>query len=69
VILRVRIEGGNAKAQLTGQGEIEIYPQARDEFFYRIVEATLKFTRDASGKVVSVTLFQSGREIPGKKIK
>jgi CubicO group peptidase (beta-lactamase class C family) len=50
-------------AQLTGQGAAQIYPSARDAFFYKIVDAQITFARDASNNVVSLTLHQNGEEI------
>ena len=52
----------------TGQGEVELFAEAKDKFFLKVVAADIHFTRDANGKVESLTLFQGGQEMPGKKI-
>lgn len=51
---------GHVFAQITGQSTIEVYPSAKDQFYYKEVDALITFNRDASGKVVSLTLDQYG---------
>jgi len=55
-------------AQVTGQSNFEVYASSENEFFYKVVNATLTFNKDTSGKVESLTLRQNGQTIPGKKI-
>ena len=59
-------EGGLA-VQLTGQGAPPVFATARDEFFYKVVDARLSFTRDAAGKVTGLVLHQNGRDVPAKR--
>jgi CubicO group peptidase (beta-lactamase class C family) len=56
-------------AQATGQPGIEIYPETDSKFFYKVVDAQIEFQKSTEGKVISLTLFQGGRIIPGAKIK
>jgi hypothetical protein len=56
-------EGGLA-VQLSGQQAAPVFATARDEFFYKVVAARIRFTRDGAGKVTGLTLFQNGRELP-----
>ena len=65
--LSVTMENGALFAQATGQGKAAIFATARDEFFYKIVEARLSFTRDDKGKVDGLILHQAGRDLPAKK--
>jgi CubicO group peptidase (beta-lactamase class C family) len=58
----VSVEHGRLMVQLTGQGKYQVYATARDEFFYKVVNAQLSFVRDASGKVVALILHQGGRD-------
>lgn len=51
---------GQLLARLTGQPFWPVFPSARDEFFYTVVDATLSFRRDAAGAVDQVTLHQGG---------
>ena len=59
---------GHLFAQATGQSQFEIYASEEDTFFYKVVKATIKFNRNEEGKVESLTLFQGGQEMLGKKI-
>ena len=59
-------EGGLA-VQLSGQGAAPVFASARDEFFYRVVEARLNFTRDAGGRVTGLVLHQNGRDVPAQR--
>lgn len=55
-------------AQATGQPTFEIFPKSNNEFYLKVVNAQLVFNKDDAGKVASVTLFQNGQEITGKRI-
>lgn len=55
-------------AQLTGQPQAPVFPRKKDEFFYKVVEASLQFERDASGKIQSLTLHQNGHASPAPRI-
>ena len=68
-ILTISIRDGRIFAQATGQGENEIFPESETTFFLKVVEAKLKFEKDAAGKVQSLILLQGGQEVPGKKIR
>jgi D-alanyl-D-alanine-carboxypeptidase/D-alanyl-D-alanine-endopeptidase len=65
--ITVRKEGAGLVAQATGQGPNAIYPSARDEFFYKVVDAQISFVRDSTGKVASLVLHQGGRNMPAPK--
>jgi CubicO group peptidase (beta-lactamase class C family) len=54
--------------QLTGQASFPVFPFEPDAFFYKVVDARLRFVRDASGTVVSVTLLQNGQELPAPRL-
>ena len=54
-------------AQATGQPQFEIFPEAEDTFFLKVVAAKLVFGRDDSGEVVNMTLHQGGQEMKGMK--
>lgn len=55
-------------AQLTGQARHPIFPYEPDAFFYKVVDARLRFVRDESGAVNAVTLLQNGRELSAPKL-
>lgn len=59
--------GDGLVARLTGQPFAPIFASAKDEFFYKIVDAQLSFHRDAAGKISGLTLHQNGRDIPASR--
>jgi D-alanyl-D-alanine-carboxypeptidase/D-alanyl-D-alanine-endopeptidase len=65
--ISVRRDGAGLVAQATGQGANAIYPSARDEFFFKAVEAQISFVRDSTGKVASLILHQGGRNMPAPR--
>jgi CubicO group peptidase (beta-lactamase class C family) len=67
-ILTVTREGNKLFAQLTGQSRFEIFPKSENVFFWKVVEAQIKFVRDESGKVVSAMHKQGGQEFAVQKI-
>jgi hypothetical protein len=56
--LSVTLDGNQLKAQLTGQPAFPIFAESETLFFFKIVEATLEFQKDASGAVTAVRLRQ-----------
>lgn len=59
-IFTVTLDNDQLMAQLTGQSSFPIYPNAKDEFYYTVVDAQLSFERDAQGKIVALVLHQNG---------
>lgn len=47
----------------TGVGSAPLFASAKDQFFFRAIEAELAFTRDATGKIVSAVLKQGGQDV------
>jgi CubicO group peptidase (beta-lactamase class C family) len=47
-------------AEATGQGGFHIFPSAPNEFFYKVVRASISFTRDPNGVVNGLVLHQNG---------
>lgn len=60
---------GKLMAQATGQGAFELFAEKKDHFFLKVVDARMEFLRSATGEVESLILHQSGRSMPGKKVK
>ncbi|HEY4596095.1 MAG TPA: serine hydrolase [Thermoanaerobaculia bacterium] len=56
-------QGKGLVARLTGQPFSPIFASAKDEFFYKTVDAQLSFHRDANGKITGLTLHQNGRDL------
>lgn len=61
-------EGKQLFAQATDQPKFELFAEKEDDFFLKVVEAQITFSKDADGKAVSLTLNQNGNSSPGKKI-
>ena len=66
-VLSITEDNGALFAQATGQPKLPVFAKAKDEFFYKVVDARLSFERDADGKVTGVVLHQGGRDLPAKK--
>ena len=66
--MTVTREGNSLITQATGQRKIEMFPESETKFFPKVMEATMVFEKDASGKVVALVLTQGGRDQRAKKI-
>lgn len=53
---------GHLFAKLGAQPAFEVFPKSETEFFYQVVDASLTFERDESGKARAVVLHQNGRD-------
>ncbi len=54
--------GDDLRVRLSGQPFLTVFPSARDEFFYRAVEAQISFQRTA-GRISGLVLHQYGRDL------
>lgn len=68
VLITINTKENHIFAQLTGQPQFEIFAEKENTFFLKVVEAQLIFEKNKEGKVISLTLNQSGRQMPAKKI-
>jgi len=59
-LLKVYRVGDQLMTRATGQSEVAIYPSGGDEFFLKVVPASITFTRDAQGQVSGLVLHQGG---------
>ena len=55
-------DGDHFLARLTGQTELEIFPESQTKFFYNEVHAQLSFDSDTGGHVTGLVLHQNGME-------
>ena len=67
-ILTVSKEGSQMKAQATGQPMFDIFPKSIETFYLKVVTAQITFNKTENGTIESLTLFQGGQELTGKKI-
>jgi CubicO group peptidase (beta-lactamase class C family) len=63
----VSTENGKLFAQPTSQPRFQLYAEADDKFFLKVVDAQLEFARDSTGKVTSLTLVQNGARNRGNR--
>tara|TARA_R110000765_G_scaffold140504_1_gene241073 strand:- start:15 stop:1775 length:1761 start_codon:yes stop_codon:yes gene_type:complete len=61
-------EGKQLKAQATGQPMLDILAKSNDTFYLKEVAAQIQFIKDENGAIESLTLFQNGQEMNGKKV-
>jgi beta-lactamase regulating signal transducer with metallopeptidase domain len=62
VFFTISREGEHFYSRLTGQINVEIFPESETKFFAKIVPAQLSFNLDTSGNVTGLVLHQAGRE-------
>ena len=51
MVLTVTAEGDKLYAQMTGQPRFEIFPMGNDEFYWKVVEARIKFLKNEAGEI------------------
>jgi len=62
-VVNVYRDGGHFFSQPPGQPPIEIFPDAKGDFFAKVVDAEVSFEKDAAGKVTGLVLHQGGQDI------
>lgn len=67
--ITVTREGTALFAQATNQAKCQIYAETENSFFYKVVEAQLKFVKNAQGKADELILHQNGLDHTAKRIK
>lgn len=66
-MITITKEGKQLFGQATNQQRFEIYPENQTKFYLTAVEASISF-QSKNGVVESLTLFQGGQKMPGKKV-
>lgn len=64
-----RNDGIVLRAQATNQSKFQIFPEAPERFFYKVVDAQIVFTVDSGGKVTGLAVHQGGQVTSGPKIR
>lgn len=67
-VMEVTRDGARLFAQLTGQPRFEIFPKSELEYFWKVVEASVAFTRGADGKITGAVHSQGGARINVKRL-
>jgi len=67
-VLTVVSEGDKLYARMTGQQQFEIFPSGNDEFYWKVVEARIKFLKNDAGEIDGAIHYQGGQELQVKKL-
>ena len=62
-------EGDRLMGQPTGLPKAELFPESETKFFLREEDTQIELQRGPDGKATGLTLFQRGRQRPGKRVK
>lgn len=65
----VFLEKQNLFIQISGQSKVQVFPYEKNKFFIKVKDAQIEFNIDGNGSIESMTLFQNGKSINGKKMK
>jgi CubicO group peptidase (beta-lactamase class C family) len=68
MVLTVVCEENQLYAKMTGQQQFEIFPRGNDEFFWKVVEARIRFLKNDAGEITGGIHYQGGRELQVKKL-
>ncbi len=68
-VMTVSRDGAQLFAQLTGQPKFPIFPKSETEFEWRVVAASVKFTKGDDGKVTKAVHSQNGTTFDAPKVK
>ena len=61
-------DGARLLVQLTGQPSAQVFASAKDEFFYKVVNAQISFVRE-QGKVAALVLHQGGSNQRAERVR
>jgi CubicO group peptidase (beta-lactamase class C family) len=67
-VITITTENDKLYSQLSGQQKFEIFPLSEDEFFWKVVDARIKFVKNEKGEIIQAVLFQNGQELKAKKL-
>jgi len=67
-VFTVTAKNGKLMVGVTNQPTHQVYAKSDTEWFYKVVEASLKFNIDGDGKCQSLELFQNGVRQTAKRI-
>lgn len=65
--IKVTLEDGKLYGKPDGDGKAELWPSAKDEFFLKVVDATVEFIR-VNGKVQTMKVTQGDAQLEGSLI-
>ena len=62
-------DGEQLYGQATGQPKFELFPESKNKFYLKVVDAQVTFVNNDAGKVEQLILHQNGRDMPGKRVR
>ncbi len=65
--LVITLENGGLFVEPTGQGKFPLFAESETEFFVRVMNAQISFTKDDTGEVTGLVLHMDGRDQPATK--
>ncbi len=68
IFFSITCEADHLYAQLTNQGQLEIFPERETDFFYKVVNAQITFVTDSSGKATALILHQNGLDQRAERV-
>ena len=68
-VLLITLEDKQLQAQLTGQPKFPIFPSSKDEFYWKVADARIKFVTDEKGNVTNAIHYQNGTQLEAMKLK
>lgn len=66
--MTVHRDGAHLFTRLTGQQDVEVFPESPTKFFLKVVDAQVSFNTDDQGHVTEAVLHQNGREQHIKRV-
>jgi hypothetical protein len=69
MIMTITTEGNNLFAQLSGQPSFPIFPAGDGEYFWKVVNAKIKFVKGENGEIQYGDFEQNGNKIKVVKLK
>ena len=67
MVVHVKFEQGKLIGEPEGQEPLQLHPEKKDLFFLKEIDAKIRFNRNETGEIISMTLLQNGGEMTGKK--
>ena len=67
-IIEITVNGDKIFAQATGQSKFQIFAEKENQFFFKVVAASITFIKNNKNNVESLILNQGGRKMSAKKV-